>query len=132
MAELAHNMSKILQGSKSERPPNIFTKADMDEDGAMSVLDSPFESDDSSNVATDKSLAVLQSYLDSLPYECETVEDMHSKLEYIVGKIVICAKSRNWLVLTTWDGALQWYGHSQRISKHLKDCSCFLSLVGFY
>ncbi|KAI0094551.1 ARM repeat-containing protein [Irpex rosettiformis] len=76
----------------------------MDEDDGMSVLDSPIESDDSS---AEKSDAILQTYLDSLPYECESVNDMKAKLEYIVGKIAMCAKSRNWLVLTTWDGALQ-------------------------
>ena len=34
---------------------------------------------------------------------------MQAHLEYIVGKIAVCVKSKNWLVLTTWDGALQWY-----------------------
>ncbi|KAI0702440.1 ARM repeat-containing protein [Cytidiella melzeri] len=79
----------------------------MDEDDGMSVLDSPLDSDDSNHSVVDKSHAVLQSYLGSLPYECESIEDMQAQLEHIVGKIVVCAKSRNWLVLTTWDGALQ-------------------------
>lgn len=84
---------------------------DMDED-EMSVPDSPLESGEMSPRASatdDRQRATLQSYLDSLPYECEPVEDMQAKLEYIVGKIAVCAKSKNWLVLTTWDGALQWY-----------------------
>ncbi|GJE87739.1 proteasome-substrate-size regulator, mid region domain-containing protein [Phanerochaete sordida] len=81
----------------------------MDED-EMSVPDSPLESGEMSPRASatdDRQRATLQSYLDSLPYECEPVEDMQAKLEYIVGKIAVCAKSKNWLVLTTWDGALQ-------------------------
>ena len=83
----------------------------MDEDD-MSVPDSPLESGSMSPrqaATTDKQRATLQSYLDALPYKCETVEEMQANLEYLVGKIVVCAKSKNWLVLTTWDGALQWY-----------------------
>lgn len=83
----------------------------MDEED-MSVPDSPLESGSMSprqGATTDKQRATLQSYLDALPYKCETVEEMQANLEYIVGKIVVCAKSKNWLVLTTWDGALQWY-----------------------
>lgn len=51
----------------------------------------------------------LQTYLDSLPYECETVEEMQARLEEIVQKIYICARTKNWLVLSMWDGMLQWY-----------------------
>ncbi|EIN13635.1 hypothetical protein PUNSTDRAFT_94829 [Punctularia strigosozonata HHB-11173 SS5] len=82
----------------------------MDGDGDMSVLDSPaVELDPTAPEQSemDKQKIILQSYVDSLPYECEPIEEMHAKLEEIVSKIVICAKSRNWLVLTTWDGMLQ-------------------------
>lgn len=81
------------------------------DDDEMSVPDSPLESGEMSprqTATVDRQRATLQSYLDSLPYECESVEDMQGQLEYIVGKIAVCAKSKNWLVLTTWDGALQW------------------------
>lgn len=57
----------------------------------------------------EEQLASLQTYLDSLPYECETVEEMQARLEEIVQKIYICARTKNWLVLSTWDGLLQWY-----------------------
>lgn len=88
-----------------------FTSDTM-EDDEMSVPDSPLESGEMSPkqvAATDRQRANLQTYLDALPYECESVEEMQAQLEYIVGKIAVCAKSKNWLVLTTWDGALQWY-----------------------
>ncbi|KAJ7596682.1 hypothetical protein C8J56DRAFT_918063 [Mycena floridula] len=49
----------------------------------------------------------LQIYLDSLPYQCESVEEMQKKLEHIVGKLYICAKAQNWHTLTSWDGMLQ-------------------------
>ena len=78
----------------------------MDED-EFSVVDSPGEIIDTS--AYDKQRASLQTYLDSLPYQCESIEDMQSRLEDIVEKIYICAKSKNWLILSTWDGMLQWY-----------------------
>ncbi|KAF8887975.1 hypothetical protein CPB84DRAFT_1684385 [Gymnopilus junonius] len=75
------------------------------DDDEFSVVDSPGEVIDPS--AYDKQRASLQTYLDSLPYECESIEDMQSRLEDIVEKIYICARSKNWLVLSTWDGMLQ-------------------------
>lgn len=77
----------------------------------VSVPDSPLETGESSPdvSAMDRQLATLRTYLNHLPYECETVEQMHEQLEYIVGMITTCAKAKSWLFLTTWDGALQWY-----------------------
>lgn len=59
--------------------------------------------------AMEEQRASLQTYLDSLPYECETDEEMQTRLEEIVQKIYICAKTKNWLVMSLWDGKLQWY-----------------------
>lgn len=72
---------------------------------------------------------MLQTYLDSLPYECESVEDMQAHLEYIVGKITTCAKSKNWLVLTTWDGALQWSVIVDHTVIALLNCSPKLAII---
>ena len=55
-----------------------------------------------------KQRASLQTYLSSLPYNAESEEQMHSRLEFILGRIIICAEAKNWLVLATWDGVLQW------------------------
>jgi hypothetical protein len=55
-----------------------------------------------------KQRASLQTYLSSLPYNAESEEDMQARLEYILGRIIICAEAKNWLVLATWDGVLQW------------------------
>ncbi len=76
----------------------------------MSVPDSPIDSGGMSprHPAVDKQFATLQTYLNSLPYQCESYDEMLAQLEHIAGKIAICAKSRNWLTLTTWDGVLQW------------------------
>lgn len=78
----------------------------MDDDD-VSVLDSPSEITEES--AYDKQRATLQTYLNSLPYKCESIEEMDARLEEIVAKIFICAASKNWLVLSTWDGLLQWF-----------------------
>ena len=81
------------------------------EDEDISLPDSPvFESGQLSpgQSAFEKQRASLQTYLDSVPYKCETVEEMQVVLEDIVGKITICARTKNWLLLSTWDGVLQW------------------------
>ncbi|KAL7285729.1 hypothetical protein ACG7TL_000834 [Trametes sanguinea] len=78
------------------------------EDDDVSVPDSPSsESGTLSPGSIEKQRASLQSYLNALPYECESPEQMQAKLEHIVGHICICAETKNWLVLTTWDGMLQ-------------------------
>ncbi|KAG5350853.1 hypothetical protein C0989_009023 [Termitomyces sp. Mn162] len=75
------------------------------EDDGFSITDTPIESVSLSDY--EKQLASLQTYLDSVPYATESVDEMHRKLEEIVGKIYIAAKTQNWLVLSTWDGLLQ-------------------------
>lgn len=84
-----------------------------EEEMTVDVLESP--SDDiaaalvSGRSVYDKEKATLQTYLDSLPYECESIDAMQAKLEFIVGKLIVCAESKDWLVLTSWDAMLQWY-----------------------
>lgn len=101
----------FLNPSELGSVPRASLAQAMDDDD-MSVPDSPLDSGDISPAgqaaAMDKQRATLETYLKSLPYQCESTEEMHAHLEYIVGKIAICAKTKNWLVLTTWDGALQW------------------------
>jgi proteasome activator subunit 4 len=78
----------------------------MDDDDIFQI-DSAGELTEQSEM--EEQVASLQTYLNSLPYECETVEEMQARLEEIVQKIYICARTKNWLVLGTWDGLLQWY-----------------------
>ncbi|KAF5377581.1 hypothetical protein D9615_005140 [Tricholomella constricta] len=85
-------------------PKSKHTTYIMEDDG-FSMTDTPIES--ATLTEHEKQLASLQTYLGSVPYETESVEEMHQKLEEIVGKIFISAKSQNWLVLSTWDGMLQ-------------------------
>ncbi|OCH96671.1 ARM repeat-containing protein [Obba rivulosa] len=78
----------------------------MDEED-ISLPDSPTDSGSMSPSHYDKQRATLQTYLDHIPFECEPLEYMQAKLDHIVARIAICAESKNWLVLTTWDGMLQ-------------------------
>ncbi|KAI0728586.1 ARM repeat-containing protein [Fomitopsis betulina] len=80
------------------------------EDDDLSLYESP--SWDSGSLtpgqsAFERQKASLQTFLDWLPYQCESVEDMQSMLEHIVSRITICAETKNWFTLTTWDGILQ-------------------------
>ncbi|TFY56124.1 hypothetical protein EVJ58_g7830 [Rhodofomes roseus] len=80
------------------------------EDDDLSLYESPTWDSGSltpGQSAFERHKASLQTLLDWLPYECESVEDMHANLEYIVSRLAICAETRNWLTLTTWDGILQ-------------------------
>jgi proteasome activator subunit 4 len=83
------------------------------EDDDMSVSETPIDSGTLTPEQSplERQRASLQTYLRSVPYECESVEEMQAKLEFIVGKIVICARAKNWLVLTSWDAVLQWWAH---------------------
>lgn len=88
----------------------VGTKADdMDLDD-VSAPDSPLEAGEPSPELSsmEKQTATLRTYLNHLPYECESVDEMQQQLEHIVGMITICATSKSWLILTTWDGVLQW------------------------
>lgn len=83
----------------------------MEEEEISTAPDSPsIECADLSReeAAIEKQRASLQTYLASLPYDVESENEMRSRLEFILGRIVICAEAKNWLVLATWDGVLQW------------------------
>lgn len=101
----------------------VIDPLDMEEDD-ISMSDSPAEHDDQ-----EMQQASLQVYLDSVPYECESLEEMEQRLEEIVSKIYICAKAKNWLVLCTWDGMLQWYVIGLRYM--LPASNTILFLVGY-
>jgi proteasome activator subunit 4 len=68
------------------------------EDGALSSDENDLENQ----------IESMKTDIKSVPYECESMEEMQILLEVIIGKIIVCAKSENWSVLTSWDGALQW------------------------
>lgn len=102
MEALLTPYTSVSQDPYKDHPHNLHIMED-----EMSGADTPVL-DDSGELTFDKQVASLKSYLDALPYECESVDDMQAQLEGIVGKICICADTKNWQVLSTWDGMLQW------------------------
>ena len=56
----------------------------------------------------DKQRAVLQTYIDSVPYECESIEVMNEKLKGIVEKIILCTKIGDWVSLSHASNGLHW------------------------
>jgi hypothetical protein len=79
----------------------------MDDDD-FSGLETPPEIDSPSAAQgqMEKQLESLKGYLDALPYECEPPEEMEIKLEFIVGKIDVCVRSKNWSLLPNWSHLL--------------------------
>ena len=71
--------------------------------------DTPSVLDDSTDDGREeaKQLKSLESYVNSLPYTCETQEEMDVKLNLIVERLVICAKTANWAAMIGWDSSLQ-------------------------
>ena len=101
------------------------------EDDDFSGLETPAEID-SPTVAQgqmEKQLESLKIYLDSLPYECESPEEMQTKLEFIVGKIDVCVRSKNWSLVPNWSQLLHWY--VTQLSRLQRSLLQFL-LVGFH
>lgn len=90
-------------GFFSQRPGKM-------DDDDFSGLETPQEVD--SPLATqgqmEKQLETLKTYLDALPYQCETPEEMQTKLEFIVGRIDVCVRSKNWSLLPNWAQLLHW------------------------
>ena len=82
----------------------------MDDDDFFGLETPPeIDSPSAAQGQMEKQLESLKSYLDALPYECETPEEMQTKLEFIIGKIDICVRSKNWSLLPNWSHMLHWY-----------------------
>ena len=108
------DMSQSLDSS-SEAYFLVLNSFTMEEDDISTAPDSPvldIADLPREQAAIVKQRASLQTYLSSLPYNAESEEDMQARLEFILGRIIICAEAKNWLVLATWDGVLQWYARA--------------------
>ncbi|CAK5268900.1 unnamed protein product [Mycena citricolor] len=53
----------------------------------------------------------LQGYLSASPYECETPAEMIAKLEWIVSKMHVLIKTKNWALILPWDIVLEGWLH---------------------
>lgn len=54
-----------------------------------------------------KELKSLETYVKSLPYECESTAEMEDKLKLIVEKLSICIQTNSWGQSVGWDHMLQ-------------------------
>ncbi|KAJ3843176.1 hypothetical protein F5878DRAFT_605646 [Lentinula raphanica] len=99
------NIAAALQLETDNLYSSILADLNMEDDD-MSFSDTPAE-DVIDPSSYDTQMRSLQSYLNSVPYECETPEYMQARLEEIVGKITVCAQTQNWHVMTVWDKMLQ-------------------------
>ncbi|KAJ2928817.1 hypothetical protein H1R20_g8194, partial [Candolleomyces eurysporus] len=99
-----HQLEGILDTLK-ELGDQEFTKSTMPEEDEVSFAEA---TDESSQSTYEKQVESLQAYLKALPYECESPEEMQRVLERIISTICTAAKAKNWMVLTPWDGVLQW------------------------
>jgi proteasome activator subunit 4 len=50
----------------------------------------------------------LETYLASVPYPCESIPEMHDKLQWIVGRLLVCVKSKDWTNAPTCDSLVHW------------------------
>jgi hypothetical protein len=100
-----------LHGDEGRRS-QLDMEVDPDDDNFLiaETLDAPGVGAES---ILDKQRAALKLCLDSLPYKCESIDEMQAKFEEIVTKIVICVHAKNWRTLRAWDGMLQSYDPSQ-------------------
>ncbi|HEV7737873.1 MAG TPA: hypothetical protein VGO47_10945 [Chlamydiales bacterium] len=57
----------------------------------------------------DYEIKALETYLASVPYECETIPVMHAKLKWIVSRFLVCLKTREWMGVNVYDQLLHWY-----------------------
>ena len=90
------------------------------DDDEFSGLETPQEIDSPSAAQgqMEKQLESLKVYLDALPYECESPEEMQTMLEFIVGKIDVCVRSKNWSLLPNWSQLLHWFVVPISITAH--------------
>ena len=71
--------------------------------GSASGLASP-----SGELSESQPHEVLHTYLNALPYVSESIEEMQQRLEFIIKRMIICIKVKDWKALGSWDGQLQW------------------------
>lgn len=50
----------------------------------------------------------LDTYLASLPYQTETISEMHAKLQHIVGMFITSLKSREWNAVNNYNNMVLW------------------------
>lgn len=128
MEAITEAIASILDTLAPDPTNQVYSNdLDMDDDDASLFIS---EQEDDEQSWLEEKRGSLQTYLDSVPYECESFQQMQDKLEFIVGRLYIAAKAKNWQLLTSWDGLLQWYANTRILYRNLSTvatlvgCSC--------
>ena len=94
--------------------PTLSRILRMEDDDNLSTPVSPTEDlsgvpADSDSAQLARQLASLRSYIESVPYICESAEEMERKFANIVDMMYVSAKSDQVELLRGWDGVLSTY-----------------------
>lgn len=92
-------------------PSGLRRALDMDDDDSLATPLSPIDeladsSPDSEGDLLEKQRAALRTYVGSLPYPCESIQEMDSKLAGIVDMIYMSTRTNRSDLLREWDGVL--------------------------
>jgi proteasome activator subunit 4 len=113
-----------LSSALAHIPSELFTEHRNMDGMDSTVVESPIGSDlNTPEVETSSKDALnsLKVYMNSVPYACESLEEMELKLETIISYIVVAAKSSEWRALSTWFGMLQsWMAMKYPLSKPMR------------
>ena len=97
-----------MKSYKDRKAPGPHPQlSEMDDDDISLSSATPATSEEFDHLEDAKQFKSLDTYLKSLPYECESSDEMQEKLQHIVSRIIICAKTRNWASMIGWDSSLQ-------------------------
>ena len=86
------DISKLLSG-KSPHGSSLLMESDGLSTPASPIVGDEDQAGSPDDVIQAKQQAALKTYIDSVPYECESPEHMVHLLQDIVGKISIAARS---------------------------------------
>ena len=100
-----------IQDYLGSDPAALRRALDMDEDDNLSSPITPVEdlvdaASEPDEALLERQRAALRSYTDSLPYACESPQEMDERLARIVDMIYVTAKSNQVDLLRGWDGVL--------------------------
>ncbi|THH09871.1 hypothetical protein EW145_g1718 [Phellinidium pouzarii] len=108
--EMTPDLSELIQGLLND-PAAFGDSLMMLNDDGISTPCSPIEEVEGSPATSEeaafaKQREALRTYIASVPYACESFEEMDAMLAHIVDKMYVCAKSNQTDLLWNWDGIL--------------------------
>ncbi|KAH8120588.1 hypothetical protein DFH11DRAFT_1838384 [Phellopilus nigrolimitatus] len=101
-------MSLAEIGELMARAQQLMSDNAVLQDDGLSTPGSPVDGAedipaDAEEASLTKQRAALRTYLDAVPYECESIEEMDALLAHIVDKMYVCAKSNQQYLFRGWE-----------------------------